>query len=156
MVMLNEQYDWWRISTETCLSMRRKERELRLTRFLQHQHGYWDIPFGLSTGTSHTEEEQHDSNVSLEVHADLRFSRCSRWLNVWCHRIEKLGGFLVVAKGAPRTFRSMCLGRAEESGEHLVVNEIGHVVRVRTLRRCVEIEHSGPDVVKLTATPSKL
>ena len=33
------------------------------------------------------------------------------------------------------------------------MNEIGHDVRVRTVRRCVENENSGPDVVKLTATP---
>ena len=60
----------------------------------------------------------------------------------------------MVAKGAPRTFRSMYAGRAEGSGEHLVVNEIGHVVCVRAVRRCVENENSGPDVVKLTATLS--
>ena len=47
----------------------------------------------------------------------------------------------------------MWVGRTEESDEHPVVNEIGHVVRVRTARRCVENENSGPDVVKLTATP---
>ena len=38
----------------------------------------------------------------------------------------------MVATGAPRTIRSMWVGRTEESDEHLVVNEIGHVVRVRT------------------------
>ena len=95
-------------------------------------------------------DEQHHSNVSLEVHTDLRFSPCSRWLSVWCHRIENLERDLVVAKGVPRTFRPMWIGRTEESDEHLVVNEIGHVVRVR---RCVENENSVPDVVKLTATP---
>ena len=62
----------------------------------------------------------------------------------------------MVAKGVPRTFRSTWVGRTEESDEHLVVNEIGHVVRVRTVRRCVENENSGPDVIKLTATPSYL
>ena len=56
---------------------------------------------------------------------------------------RKLGGVLVVAKGTPRTFRSMWVGRTEESDEHLVVNEIGHVVRARTVRRCVENENSG-------------
>ena len=50
----------------------------------------------------------------------------------------------------------MWVGRTEESEEHLVVNEIGHVVRVRTVPRCVENQNSGPDVVKLTATPSYL
>ena len=45
------------------------------------------------------------------------------------------------------------VGRTEESDEHLVVNAIGHVVRVRTLRRCVENDNSGPDVFKLAATP---
>ena len=62
----------------------------------------------------------------------------------------------MVAKGTPRTFRSMWVGRTEESDEHLVVNEIGHDERVRTVRRCVENENSGPDVVKLTATVSYL
>ena len=47
-------------------------------------------------------------------------------------------------------------GRTDESDGHLVVNEIGHVVRVRTVRRCVEIENSGSDVIKLNATPSYL
>ena len=42
---------------------------------------------------------------------------------------RKPGGVLVVAKGTPRTFRLMWIGRTEESHEHLVVNEIGHVVR---------------------------
>ena len=69
---------------------------------------------------------------------------------------RKPGGVLVVAKGAPRTFRSMWVGRAEECDEHLVVNEIGHVVRVRAVPRCVENENSGLDVVRLTATPSYL
>ena len=46
-------------------------------------------------------------------------------------------------------------GRADESDEHLVANEIGHVVRVRALRR-VENENSGPDVVRLASTPSYL
>ena len=32
----------------------------------------------------------------------------------------------------------MWVGRTEESDEHLVVNELGHVVRARTVRRCVE------------------
>ena len=60
---------------------------------------------------------------------------------------RKPGGVLVVAKGAPRTFRSMWVGRMEESDEHLGLHESG---------RCVENENSGPDVVKLTATPSYL
>ena len=98
-------------------------------------------------------EEQHHSNVSLEVHTDLRFSRCSRKLSVWRHRIENLERDLVVAKGVPRTFRRLWVGRTEESDEHPLVNEIGHVVRVRTARRCVENKNSVPDVVKLTATP---
>ena len=45
-----------------------------------------------------------------------------------------MAGVLVVAQGAPRTFRSMWVGRTEESDEHFVLNEIGHV---RTVRRCV-------------------
>ena len=50
-----------------------------------------------------------------------------------------------------------CLaGQAEESDEHLVVIELGHVVRVSVGRRCVENENSGPDVIKLIATPSYL
>ena len=69
---------------------------------------------------------------------------------------RKPGGVLVVAKGTPRTFRSMWVGRTEESNEHLVVNEVGHVVRARTVRRCVENENSGSDVFKLNATPSYL
>ena len=69
---------------------------------------------------------------------------------------RKPGGVLVVKKGTPRTFRSMWVGRTEESDEHLVVNEIGHVVRARTIRRCVENENSGSDVIKLNATPSYL
>ena len=69
---------------------------------------------------------------------------------------RKPGGVLVVVKGAPRTFRSMWVGRTEESDEHLVVNEIGHVVRVRRVRRCVENDNSGSDVIKLSATPSYL
>ena len=60
---------------------------------------------------------------------------------------RKLGGGLVVAKGAPRTIRSMWVGRTEESEEHLVVKAIGRVVRVRTVRRCVGNEN-GPDVKK--------
>ena len=67
---------------------------------------------------------------------------------------RKPGGVLVVAKGTTRTFRSMWVGRTEESDEHLVVNEIGHVVRARTVRRCVENENSGSDVLKLNATLS--
>ena len=62
----------------------------------------------------------------------------------------------MVATGVPRTFRSMSVGRTEESDKHLVVNEIGRVVFVRTVRRSVENENSAPDVVKLTATPSHL
>ena len=62
----------------------------------------------------------------------------------------------MVAKGVPRTFRFMWVGRTEESDEHLVVNEIGRVVCVRTVRRCVEDGNSRPDVVKLNATPSYL
>ena len=60
------------------------------------------------------------------------------------------------AKGTPRTFRSMWVGRTEASDEHLVVNEIGHVVRARTARRCVESENSGSDVTELNATLSYL
>ena len=45
----------------------------------------------------------------------------------------------MVAKLAPRTFRALWVGRAEGSDEHLVVNELGHVVRVRGVRRCVEM-----------------
>ena len=48
------------------------------------------------------------------------------------------------------------VGRAEECDEHLVVNEIGDVVRVRAVRRCVDNENSGLDIVKLTATPPYL
>ena len=50
----------------------------------------------------------------------------------------------------------MRVGRTEQSDEHLVVNEIGHVVRVRTVRRCVESENSGSDVIMLNATLSYL
>ena len=69
---------------------------------------------------------------------------------------RKPGGVLVVAKGTPRTFRSMWVGRTGERDEHLVVNEIGHVVRARTVRRRVENENSGSDVIKLNATLSYL
>ena len=69
---------------------------------------------------------------------------------------RKLGGVLVVATETRRTFRSIWVGRMEGSDEHLVVNGIGHVVRVRTVRRRVENENSSPDVAKLTATPSYL
>ena len=62
----------------------------------------------------------------------------------------------MVAKGSPRTFRSMWVGRTEENDEHLVVSEIGHVVRARTARQCVENEHGGSDIIKLNATPSYL
>ena len=48
----------------------------------------------------------------------------------------------------------MWAGRAEESDEHIVDNELGHVVRVKTVRRCVENENSSTDVIKLIATPS--
>ena len=41
------------------------------------------------------------------------------------------GGVLVVATKAPRTFRPMWVGRAEDGDEHLVVNEIGQVVLLR-------------------------
>ena len=47
----------------------------------------------------------------------------------------------MVAEGTPRTFRSMWVGRTEESDEHLVVNEIGHVVRARTDFVCKENNH---------------
>ena len=40
----------------------------------------------------------------------------------------------------------MWVGRTEESDEHLVVNELGHVERARTVRRCVENENSGSDI----------
>ena len=50
----------------------------------------------------------------------------------------------------------MWVGRTEESDEHLVVNKIGHVVRARTVPRCLENENSGSDVMKLNATPSYL
>ena len=50
----------------------------------------------------------------------------------------------------------MWVGRTEESDEHLVVNEVGHVVRARTVRLCVENENSGSDVIKLNATLSYL
>ena len=63
---------------------------------------------------------------------------------------RKTGGVLVVSRGTPRTFRSMWVGRTEEGDEHLVVNEIGRLVRARTVRRC------GSDVIKLNATPSYL
>ena len=53
-----------------------------------------------------------------------------------------------------RTPVGMWVARTEESDEHLVVNEIGHVVRARTVR--VENENSGSDVIKLNATPSYL
>ena len=69
---------------------------------------------------------------------------------------RKPGGVLVVAKGTPRTYGSMWVGRTEESDEHLVVKEIGQVVRARTVRRCVENENSRSDVIKLNATPSYL
>ena len=36
----------------------------------------------------------------------------------------------------------------------MVDNELGHVVRVKTVRRCVENENSSTDVIKLIATPS--
>ena len=35
-------------------------------------------------------------------------------------------------------------------------NKIGHVVRARTVRRCVENGNSGSDVIKLNAIPSHL
>ena len=69
---------------------------------------------------------------------------------------RKPGGVLVVAKATPRTFRSMWVGRTEESDEHLFANDIGHVMRARTVRRCVENENSGSDVIKLNATSSYL
>ena len=40
----------------------------------------------------------------------------------------------------------------EESDEYSMVNEIGHVVRVRAGRLCVDNENSGKDVIKLIAT----
>ena len=46
--------------------------------------------------------------------------------------------------------------RADESDEHLVINEIRHDVCVGAVRRCVEDEDSGPDVVKLPAKHSYL
>ena len=69
---------------------------------------------------------------------------------------RKLGGVLMVATRAPRTFRAIWVGQAEESDEHLVVNEPGHVIRVRAVRRCVDNEDNGQDVCKLTTTPSYL
>ena len=50
---------------------------------------------------------------------------------------RKSGGVLAVATGAPPTLRSMWVGRTEDSDEHLVVNEIGHVVRVWKTRTVV-------------------
>ena len=52
----------------------------------------------------------------------------------------------MVAKGVPRTFRSMWVRRTEDSDKHLFVDENGHV---KTVRRCVENENSG-------STPSYL
>ena len=69
---------------------------------------------------------------------------------------RKPGGVLVVAKGTLRTFSSMWVGRAKESDEHPVVNQIGHVARVRSVGQCVENENGGPEIVKLTAAPSYL
>ena len=37
----------------------------------------------------------------------------------------------MIAKGKPRTFRSMWVGSTEESDEHLVVNEIGDMSYVQ-------------------------
>ena len=76
--------------------------------------------------------------------------------SVWCYWTENLEEFSWLRKGAPRTLRSMRVGRAEESDENLMVNEIGRVVRARAVRPCVENENSCPDVCKLTSTPSYL
>ena len=47
----------------------------------------------------------------------------------------------MVAKGTPRTFRSMWVGRTEENDEHLVLNEIGHVVTCKNgTTMCAERE----------------
>ena len=94
---------------------------------------------GFSTDISHTKEERQRSNVSQEVHTDLRCSRCSRWLNVWCHQIENLEGFSWLRKEYHERFEQTWVGRTEGGDEHLVVNEIGHVVRARTARRCVDV-----------------
>ena len=69
---------------------------------------------------------------------------------------RKPGGVLVVARGVPRRFRSMRVGRTRESDEHLVVNEIGLVVRVKRYDDAGENENSGSDAIKLNATPSYL
>ena len=69
---------------------------------------------------------------------------------------RKPEGVLVVAKRTPRTFSINVGGRTEEIDEHLVVNEIGHIVRARTVSQSVESENSGSDVIKLNATPSCL
>ena len=105
---------------------------------------------------SHTKEEHNHSNVSQKVHTESSILLLFAMIECLVPSDRKPGGVLVVAKGAPRTFRSMWVGRTEESDDHLVAKEIGHVVRVRTVRRCVENENSGPDVVKLAATPSYL
>ena len=45
--------------------------------------------------------------------------------------------------------------RADARGEHLMMNEIGHVVRVRAAWRCDE-NNGFLDIRKLVATPSIL
>ena len=83
-------------------------------------------------------QRRSDINVSQEVHTDLPFFRCSRWRSVRFRQIQNF---------SCEHCRSMWVGRTEESDEHLVVNEIGHVVRARTVRRCVENESSSTQLV---------
>ena len=91
---------------------------------------------------------QRRSNIIRTTHWKStqisRFFCCSRWLSVWRLRKE-------------HHERSDQCGLVDgESDEHLVVNEIGHVVRARTVRRCVENEDSVPTLSSLLQTLSYL
>ena len=46
----------------------------------------------------------------------------------------KPGGVLAVAQETPKQFSSVWVGRADDSDDHFLANEIGYVVRVRGVR----------------------
>ena len=152
-VMFNGQYDWLRTSTEPCRSMCKRGRMLRSSRLQQHQHELCSHSVWLPR--RYQSHRRGATSCERLTGSLFRSPIPPLFAMVEClvPSDRKPGGVLVIAKRAPRTFRSW-VGRTEESDEHLVVNEIGHVVSVSTARRCVENENSGPDVVKLAATPT--
>ena len=149
-VMSKEQYDWLRISTEPCFSTCRKGQGSRLTRFLQHRHGDTETFSLASQQISATQRRSDIIRTSHKKSIHISDSSVVRDGGVFDSTRSKTWRS---SRGCERNTTNISIN-VGWSDEHLVVNEIGHVVRARTVRRCVENENSGSDVIKLNATPS--